>query len=156
MKKIIYVLALSLLMFNCSKSDNNDDSIATFLEKYEGTVWVYSSFDEEFYLRVIDNVNSPFEFWEEYGDCYEYYLGTMDDDYDSVTTTKNSSNTLELKFVEELEGVEYMVLFTLTVTGNSMEIKYALYEDGKLTDSYSEYLSKTSVNVDNLTLCDDF
>ncbi|MEL0456677.1 hypothetical protein WJN01_10585 [Flavobacteriaceae bacterium SZ-1-7] len=155
MKKIIYVLALSLLTFNCSKSDNNDDSIATFLEKYDGTVWVYSGFDETFYLRIIDNSNSPFEFWEEYGDCFEYYLGIMDDEYDSATTTKNSNNTLEVKFVEEFEGVEYMVLFTLTVTGNSMEIKYSLYEDGKLNDSFSEYLSKTSINVDDLILCEN-
>lgn len=153
MKKIFYIIVLSLFIFNCSKSDTNGSN-TTFLAKYEDTVWVYTDSGERDYLRVINSTNSPFEFWYEYGDCYDYYLETLDDDYYSaITITKNSNDTLKVKFVENDGGYEYINIATVTVSGNTMEIKYEYYEDGNLTDSYSEYYTKSSIDVDSFTTC---
>lgn len=154
MKKIFYILVLSLFIFNCSNSDN-DGSNMTFLAKYEGTVWVYSDSGEKTYARIINNLNSPFEFWIELGNCYYYFLETLDDGYYSgFTITKNSNDTFEVKFIENDGEVEYIDLVTVNVSGSSMEINSEYYEDGNLTDSYSEFYTKTSIDLDSFILCD--
>ncbi|WP_242120562.1 hypothetical protein [Aestuariivivens sediminicola] len=154
MKHIIYLLTLLLFVFNCSK-DNNPEADRTFLEKYAGTVWVFTDYGEKTYVRIIDNLNHPFEYWEESGDCYDYYLEILDEEFYSVVDiTKNSNNTFELEAVDTDGGMEFMLIMTISVFGNNLEMSYTYYEDGVLNETYSEYWAKVSMDVDSLPICD--
>lgn len=159
MKKLIYILVLPLFIFNCSKSDDDnlktpvDDNLnTTFLEKYEGTVWISNELDVTSYIRFINNLNTPLENWIDMTDCYYYYLQTL---YEGDTLSENSNDTLEFRYVESDEGVEYLDIITLTASGNTIEAEYKYYEDGDLYESGTLYLSKSSIDVDGFILCDD-
>ena len=65
MKKIIYILVLSLFIFNCSKSDddNSPESCNTFLECNDGSTWILDDDIVVIILRINDNINDPLEQW---------------------------------------------------------------------------------------------
>lgn len=150
MKKLICILALSFFMFNCSKNDDNLST--TFLEKYEGTVWVSNDYDVTTYIRFINNIKTPLENWIDVTDCYHYYLETL---YDGDILSKNSNDTLEFKYVESDGGVEYLDIITLTASSNTIKAEYKYYEDGDLYESGTIHFSKSSIDVDSFILCDN-
>ncbi|MFH6767530.1 hypothetical protein V8G56_02185 [Gaetbulibacter aquiaggeris] len=132
MKKLIYILVLSLFIFNCSKSDDD----VTFLEKYDGTVW--SSFDGYLYLRFVNNLNNPIEsIYESNEGCYIYNsdLGS------SITITINSNDTFECTIDDDK--------LTFTVSGNSLKMEM----DGDYLLDEPVYLTKSSVDVDSFNRC---
>ena len=151
MKKLFYLLFIPLLFFGCSDS-NDDPSNISFLEKHEGTVWTSTEDGETLYIRFINNVLSPFEYWFEFEDCYYYQLDTLDE---LTTITENSNDKLVFQYVEDDGGLEYLDVITLSISGNTLEIFYQYYENGDLYESGTDYLSKSSIDVDNLVLCDD-
>ena len=110
-----------------------------------------------FALKMIHDLclNHPFEYWEESGDCYDYYLEILDEEFYSVVDiTKNSNNTFELEAVDTEGGMEFMLIMTISVSGNNLEMSYTYYEDGILNETYSEYWAKVSMDVDSLPICD--
>jgi hypothetical protein len=150
MKKLIYILVLSLFVFNCSK-DDDENTNTTFLEKYENTVWYSSENDAPSYIRFINNENNPLEYWIDLDDCYNYYLDTF---YEGDTISKNSNDTLEFTYLESDGGVEYKDIITLTVSGNSIEVKFKYYENNELYESGTQNFTKSSIDVDSFNLCD--
>ena len=153
MKKLIYILVLALFIFNCSKNDDDKSSI-TFLEKYEDTVWLNNDDGEFIYIRFINNTITPLESWFGHNeiDCYYYFLEISSG---SFKLTENSDDKLEFRINEYEEGVEYVDIVTLTVSGNSLKVESKYYEDGSLIDTDIIYLTQTNEDVDSFTICDD-
>jgi hypothetical protein len=147
MKKIIYFLVLSLFIFNCSKSDddNSSDSCDTFLECNDGSKWII---DYEGYgvmlLRIKDNINTPFEQWVTVvgEDCY-YRFGF--DDTGGFTITENTKDKLVIKYDDGSGEIE-----TLTCSIVNGELK--IIDD---YESIQEVLifQETTIDVDKLTIC---
>ena len=146
-------MVLALFIFNCSKNDDDKSSI-TFLEKHEGTVWLNNDDGGFIYIRFINNKNTPLETWIGYDeiDCYYYFL---ENSLGSFTITENSDDKLEFRFIEKDEGVEYIDIITITVSGNSIKAESKYYEDGSLIETEITYFTQTNEDVDNLTICDD-
>jgi len=147
MKKVICILVLSLFLFNCSKSDD-DNSSATFLEKYDGTVW-YSD-DDGMYYRIVNNLNNPREIYWSNIDCYNY----ISFEFDPFTTIDSNDTTFQYTIHFPGEGGPFDVT-TLTVTGNSLKVETKFFEDvGVLDYSITFNFTKSSVDVDSLIKCE--
>jgi hypothetical protein len=154
MKKFIYILVLSLFVFNCSKDDDEDINI-TFLEKYEGTIWEMDDDDDlyDYYFRIIDNLNTPLEDWDIYegDDCYEYDLVSLSEI--GFEVTENSEDYFKIKYLGSSdEMVDYYI--SLTVIDNSLYLKYEGIENGIITQSSTDVYLLTSIDVDSFILCD--
>ena len=149
MKKIFFLLVLSLIVFNCSEDDEGNVTI-TFLEKHGGSIWQESG-SVEYFFRFINNVDNPLESWFLWDNCYEY---SLTDFGESQTIIRNSNNTLEVEFIEFDGGFEYRELVVITVSGSSLELAYEFFENGELYESGSEFYVASSTNVDDLDLCD--
>jgi hypothetical protein len=157
MKKLIYILFLSLFIcIGCSSGDD-DNTSKTFLENYAGTIWMANNDDElyDYYMRFINNLDAPIESWDIYyyeNDCYEYeHINLTEIGYE---ITENLDNKFQLKyFMSELEA-EYG-LITLTILDNSLELEFAHVENGNITSKFTDYYISTSIDVDSFIICDD-
>ena len=156
MKKLLPILVLVFFLISCS---SNDDNIAptsiTFLENYEGTTWEVDNNDDlyDFYLRIINNLNTPFEEWDinEGDDCYEYYLANLSDI--GYEITENSEDEFQIKYLLSEEDMIDLTI-TLTVIDNSLNFKGERLENGIITHSFTNIYLSTSIDVDSFTLCD--
>lgn len=144
------MLVLTLFIGSCSNSDNDQ----TFLEKHHGTVWEFTASEIVQYLRIIDNVNTPFEFWSRYIDeeCY-YYDNEIISNDDIIT--KNSNNTFEFELSENEDGILYLEKVKITINGDDMIVVIEEYEDGILDEMETINFERSSENVDSFTLCID-
>ena len=148
MKKIIYILVLSLFIFNCSKSD--DDTCNTFLECNDGSTWIlnYDFSSVSVLYRINNNIKNPFEQWIIFDgeDCY--YQGDFEADFD-FTITENTKDKLVINI--DLGGGDSETATFSIVNGELKEI-YSQYISG---ESYEEILifQETTIDVDNLTIC---
>ncbi len=149
MKKLLLLLVTSVLFFACSSDDDNDSEM-TFLEKYNNTVWVYTDSESTEYARIHNNLAAPVEVWESSGDCYYY----DDNIFADFTILENSEKKFELRYIEIYEGVEYKEIITIRIANDTLLADVHYYEDGALLISENRTMSKTTVNVDNLPLCD--
>jgi len=133
MKKLLFLSAL--LIFACSSDDSNDNnSNQTFLEKYDGIIWVEY---EDFPVEGEDGENSNLRFnnnlsnWlTEYSfeifngqtlnvDCTDIGDLLDADMNNSFTFITNSENVLSIRAVAN--GVEYIWNFSVTDGGNTLE-----------------------------------
>ena len=151
MKKLFYISVLALLFLGCSKSDDNSSDENTFLRKYEGTVWTITEEGQTMYIRFINDTRTPIEYWIEFEDCYFYILDRMVGDN---KITENSEDRLVFKYFEDDDGVEYLDIVTITVSGNSLRGESEFYENGVLVETDIQILSKSTDDVDNLILCE--
>ena len=146
--KNLFFLFLCLILFNCSSNDDdntNDNPSRTFLENYAGTGWLQ---DNNFFLRFINNLSAPIETWSVSTDCYSYELLNLAED--NIEITENSENRLILKYGPS-DG--YSGTFTLTVSGNNMELEDKYESPG---DSGIDILNftKTLEDLDGFIKCE--
>ena len=147
MKKIIYILVLSLFIFNCSSDDDNSsDSCDTFLECNDGSTWIlnYDFSSVSVLYRINNNIKNPFEQWIIFDgeDCY--YQGDFEADFD-FTITENTKDKLVIKYDDGSGEIE-----TLTCSIVNGELK--IIDD---YESIQEVLifQETTIDVDKLTIC---
>lgn len=151
MKKIMYLLPIFLILFTCSKSDNeNPPNVTTFLEQYENTVWISNADEANTYVRFVNDLNHPIEFWIDNGDCFYF---DQEDFSEGGSVTKNLNNILEFTYSETYGDIEYVEIVTITISGNSMVASYVDYENGEKIGSGSIYFTKSTENVDDFILC---
>ena len=148
MKKIIYILVLSLFVFNCSKSDddNSPESCNTFLECNDGSTWIlnYDFSSVSVLYRINNNIKNPFEQWIIFDgeDCY--YQGDFEADFD-FTITENTKDKLVIKI--DLGG------------GDSETASFSIVNgELKIIDDYESIqevliFQETTIDVDKLTIC---
>ena len=153
MKKIIYILVLSLFVFNCSKSDDDNSPESCnnfFLECNDGSTWILHYASADMLLRINDNLNNPLEQWLIYDgeDCYEYYSIIFGD----ATMTENTKDKLVIKDDYVLEGISGTSTFTFSIVNGELKFIYQDIFDG---ESYEEILilQETTIDVDKLTIC---
>ena len=125
MKNIFY-LFLALTIFSCSDDDNSTE---TFLERYNGTIWVI---DEEYnnelyasinYMRLNNNLSSFFTRYDEYineGQLVTYCTDSSDESYTIIT---NSENALSVRAIRLEDGVEYVFSMSVSDGGNFLSIE---------------------------------
>ena len=136
MRKLLLLSAF--LIFACSSDDVNDNSNQTFLERFDGVVWVqdfYSPFPEYSYRIIVSNNPKSVtfnEFWNidnpDDFDCYKEVIGN-----EFFTIIENSED--RLVYVEE--ATQYTT--RLTVNDN---VDLVL-EGEEVNGLYTEYFSKT-------------
>lgn len=144
-----FFILLGLIVSFNGCSDDDDITSQTFLEKLDGTKWVYTELidDNEFsiYIRINNNTNKLIEQWYFVFEDDCYYYG-----YDSVSGNmeiiENSNDKLILKYTDE--GDTEIV----TVTKQGETLKVVIQEGG---EEEIIYFDKTSVNVDGLFICPD-
>mgnify|MGYP001029585720 CR=1 FL=1 len=150
MKKIIYCLVLSLFIFNCSKSDDDNlpESCTTFLECNDGSTWILDDDIVVIILRINDNINDPLEQWFTIiggADCYDYLSDILAD----YTITENTKDKLVFKADWGAGDIQTL---TFSIVNGELKIidKYIL--DGENIEDVRT-LPKTTIDVDNLTIC---
>lgn len=144
--KLLYIfILLSLaISFNSCSDDDDDVTTQTFLEKYDGTKWVYTG-EYTVYIRINNNTNKFVEQWFFVfeAECYYY-----DFDYVSENTEiiENLKDKIIFKYTDE--GVTE----TVTVTVQGDVLKVIVQYDG---ETETILFDKTSVNVDAFEICID-
>jgi len=150
MKKIIYILVLSLFVFNCSKSDddNSPESCNTFLECNDGSTWILDYDFAVVLFRINDNINNLLEQWVIYDseDCY-YYLGNTYVLY--YTITENTKDKLVLK----IDDASTTSTLTFSIVNGELKLIVQEIFDGELSYEDTLVLQETTIDVDNLTIC---
>jgi len=137
---LFFSIILSLIVSFNGCSDDEDDIIQqTWLEKYDGTKWEDG---DGLYWRIIDNTNTIIESWYHDGPCYAYYISDGNVIFEII---ENSTNKLVFHVIED--GNTQTV--TLRVNGDTLTV---LFEYNDKSDSIS--FKKTTVDVDDFTLCD--
>jgi hypothetical protein len=150
MKKIIYFLVLSLFVFSCSKSDddNSPESCNTFLECNDGSTWILDYDFAVVLFRINDNINNLLEQWVIYDseDCY-YYLGNTYVLY--YTITENTKDKLVLK----IDDASTTSTLTFSIVNGELKLIVQEIFDGELSYEDTLVLQETTIDVDNLTIC---
>ena len=150
MKKIIYILVLSLFVFNCSKSDddNSSESCNTFLECNDGSTWIMDSDGVINLWRINNNKNNLIELWDYFSveECYNY---SRIGESDGLTITENTKDKLVIKNDYGSGDIETL---TFSIVNGELKIVYGI------TDSSETYedtlvLQETTIDVDKLTIC---
>jgi len=153
MKNLIYILGIFLLIFNCSK--NNDDEVIqcdTFLSCNNETTWKYvetiNSIEYSSYIKLIDNVNNPFKTWVSYTgiDCGYDYFGEPSPQFQII---ENLKDKLILKVIWP-EGDDGYETWTMTLQDNSLKLVSVYYQQEQINTLYN----KTSENIDDFIFCE--
>lgn len=150
MKKLLFLLFVPLLFLSCSNDDDDNNTTVTFLEKYNNTVWVLSDEDHTMYARFHNSISAPIEVWDSWDGCYYYEANVLE----GYIILENSEEKFECRYTEMDGGVAYMDLLTIRISGETMVAESKYYEDDALIYSETQYFQKSTVNVDNLPLCD--
>lgn len=157
---LITLLVLIVSFNGCSDDDDETPIISkTFIELYTGTTWALIDDGEvpveegvPTYFRFINDASKVLEGWYENSneaDCYYYFEG-INLDNGAMTLEENSENKLiiKIKYTDESET------YTCTVQGDTFKIVMVYEEVGWPAETFTIYFNKTSVNVDELLLCE--
>lgn len=158
MKNLFKVLMIAVLIisFNSCSTDDEDNIVIpqTFLEKYDGTVWLYTSDWVTEYLRIINNETTPFELYHYTNDCYIYYLFDLNDlPSNQVEVTAHSEDVFELTITYP-EMVDTSTIITVRVDGDILIMEANYYEGDELTETSYDNYERQNVDVDGFILCD--
>ncbi|GAA4281061.1 hypothetical protein [Gaetbulibacter aestuarii] len=147
MKKIIYLLPLILISFTCSNNDSVDiPESETFLERYDSTVWVSNTDDKNNYIRFLNDLDHPIEYWLDGGACFYY----MREDFTMQgSIIENLNNRLAFQYFENDGDTTYLDKVTITISGSIMIASYEFYENETLYESGSIYFTKSNKSVDD-------
>ena len=163
-KHVFFALIMLLVLivsFNGCSDDDDDTTVnsKTFIELYTGTTWalnvdggVPDEAEVPSYFRLISDNSKVLEGWYKISneaDCY-YYLEGINVDRGAMTLEENSENKLIIKIVYTDETETY----TCTVQGDTFKIVMVYDEVGWPAETFTLYFDKTSVNVDELVLCE--
>jgi len=144
-KKQIYLLTLSisvLLIFGCSNNSEDEKSKETFLQKFNGTVWVSENQTTEVFYLVKNDVLNPIPHFFKLtnsSDCF--IMSEFDTNSDEITI--NESDKLEI--YSEYGTNEYYT-YTFTV----LEDKKIHYKKDEFYNN-STYLIEYDLIKTNLT-----
>ena len=154
----VLMIAVLIISFNSCSTDDDGDNIVipqTFLEKYDGTVWLYSNDWNTDYLRIINNETTPFESYHYTNDCYIYYLFDLNDLPSSqVEVTAHSEDIFELTITYP-EMVDTNTIITVRVDEDILIMEANYYEGGALTETFYDNYERQNIDVDGFTICDD-
>lgn len=159
MKNLFNFLMITILITSFSSCSSDDDGgniviPQTYLEKYEGTVWVYTDDWLTEYIRIINNETTPFEIWDDFsGNCFNYYLIDFSELSGLVEVTANLEDVFELTItIAEMDIIE---ITTFRIDGDILILESNYYEGNELTETYIETYERQNIDVDGLTICDD-
>ncbi|MFD1314008.1 hypothetical protein [Namhaeicola litoreus] len=149
---ILLLTAVVLCNTSCSKDDDNDKKIAeSMLESLDKTKWVFDGIGfPAIYLKFNDTNTDFIELWAAIAEMECYIYGSSEDD-NTLQIIENSKTKLVIKATE---SSEYYSLMIITYVGDKLNIKDEYYVNGVLDDTDVLVFNKTSVNLDNLNLCD--
>ncbi|MFY0715381.1 hypothetical protein J1D01_17135 [Seonamhaeicola sp. NFXS20] len=141
------ILSISvLLIFGCSNNSDDEKSKETFLQKYNGTVWVSENQQTEvFYLVKNDILNPIPDFFKltNSSDCF--IMSEFDTDFDEITI--NEADKLE---IYSDYGTNEYYTYTFTVIGDN-KIHYKKNEFYNNSTYVIEYdLIKTNLSENDL------
>ena len=155
MEKIIYLFVLLIFVIGCNKPEddilNDTNSIITFLEKFEGTVWLKDNPKQVLFLRFINRTETPLEYWIKDISCYHYTLERI---YDDTTLAINLENVLEFRYYRNIDATDYINIITIEVFDNIMLLESKHYEDDILVSIENLNYDKSIEDVDKLPLCE--
>ena len=107
------------------------------------------------YCRFTNNLMTPIEEWYDiiiWGDgCYRYSNKDYSCCYDSHEITKDSATEFQFVLIHN----SWKAIRTYKITGNILEIKDEGYDDNILSYNSLSTWTKSSRNINNLTMCDD-
>lgn len=152
----VLMIAVLIISFNsCSPNGVNlfsePEIQQTFLEKYNGTSWLYTNDLDTTYLRIINNKTAPFETWGYYveGKCFDYYLYDLNVLLGQVEN--NSTNVMHITLAYET----YTIEMYLSIIYENLYFQQDQYRDGEYTTiSNDKYLRQNVDVLDGLILCD--
>ena len=138
----LFILVSFIVSTNSCNSKEEEELPQTFLEMYDGTVWV-STPDEGVSYTCVKFHNNLSNFLDEWSfnsssDCY-YFSGISEDTFEII---ENSSNSFVFKI---LGGESEYYTITLSIKDDILSVN----SGGDLMD-----LKKTSINMDDLEICD--
>ena len=143
-----YLFVLLGLIISLNGCSSDDETTKTFLEKYDGTSWLVPISEETVYIRINDDLIKFIEEWEYYesNDCYEYEDHFFEEG--TFEVIENSENKLIVEY--NYEGDTETL--TLTVQGDTLKVVVDYSFDGE-TGQEILFLTKSSINVDDLVIC---
>ena len=136
---LFVLIGLVVSFSNCTSDDDADIQSKTWLEIYDGTKWEDG---DGLYWRIIDNTNTILESWYHDGPCYWYSIPNGNVNLEII---ENSTSKLVLHVIED-GNTETVIL---RVNGDTLTV---LFEYNGESDTLS--FKKTTVDVDDFTLCD--
>jgi len=145
------LLTLCLFLNGCDSDDGNNTTCDTFLSCNDVTTWKYVETVEEIeiqlYLKLIDNINSPFQAWVSNSliECGYDYFGDSEIQFQVI---ENSKDKLVIKVI--YEGDDGFETWTITKLGDSLKAVSIYYLDERII-----IFDKTSENIDDFIVCDD-
>ena len=154
MKKLIYILVLSLFVFNCSKND--DDEVVqcdTFLSCNNSITWknveTFNNSEYSFYIKLNDNENNPFKTWVSTStiDCGYDYFGEPDMQFQVL---ENSKDKLIVKVIWP-EGDDGYETWTMTIQNDRLKLVSVYYQQEQINILFD----KTSENIDAFIFCEE-
>jgi len=138
MRKLLFLIGLSL-MFACSIDDStSDDNNQLFLEKYDGIVWERdNSFGERRYTFTNNPKGLISYFWELEGatdescaviEFGEPYINDEGENEGIIILLEENENSIVLSFDEN--DPDEVATFTVTTSENTLVITYPLDNSG--------------------------
>ena len=131
---------MAILLFSCSKNDDDDSCSSNFLECYDGTKWTYENSQNVIY-RFTNDVNSPIEKWEICIDPFEGYFYYDSTNYELIENTKG-----RLRVTQMSSNIEYT--WTFETDGNQLTLQMSPAAWGGIG-----HLIETSIEVYTLEGC---
>ena len=142
MKKLILFILIPFFIA-CSDDDSNNNNAGSFLDEYNGVIWLDDANDENYEFWWIFTPDGVTDGERYYDDCDTWYIewGELNDDY-SVDVVENTSNRLEIMIIDYVTDTNgnpithsKSMTFTVSSDGNTLT---ATYNDGTGdTETYS-------------------
>lgn len=147
-QKKIHLLILLGLIISLNSCNTDDETSNTFLKKYDGTSWIVPIGEETIYIRINDDLNTFIEEWEyrDSDDCYEYEDHFFEEGTYEIIENSENKLIIEYNYEGETETL------TLTVQGDVLKVVVDYSFEGE-TGQEIIFLTKSSVNVDDLVVC---
>lgn len=154
MKKLLYILSFSfLIFFSCSSnSDDSEKSCSTFLECYNATDWKWE--DGHGYLvyyRINNTANNPFTLY--YYNDYEFAepcFQVIPISGFNFNITENSKNKL---VVHQNVSSGDFTFYTFELKNGIMSLNVVEYEDDAIVDDDLFILFEEPVSENNTPIC---
>ena len=152
--KLFIFFILTIVTFCCTGCHSSDDDITAqkFLQKYEGTKWILSSYENReppylIVIRINNDIIKPLEGWAYFAECYNYDENYLED-YPPVEITivenKNDRLVYNIKAWNGDVGV-----MTITIRERTLTQKFK-WPNITTTNIWIESI----IDVDNFTpLC---
>lgn len=148
------LLLIAAISLNACKRDDDKVSIdAKILETLDGTKWKLEESGAIIYLKFKNSTTIPMEIWFSFIDesCFMYGNSTSDGNDVTIEILENTSNKLVIKTIDSPE--DYSIA-TITKSGDQLNLKDEYYYNGALDETVVMQFTKTSINLDNLEICD--